>query len=207
MRRVVGVIRWAYVATLLLALLTCVQTARAFSLWPNSTSRWAGTSLPMHWDITFMSMGTGFINDANQAIWDWDAPTMFFTFYTCDQSCPWATHSWDYGGINPLTQTSITFDGSGHISGYSQNVNRCSCIAWYTGTGTVPSNQLDFITDFRHEMGHLLGLCHSGTPGTLMYYSQNYGERKYVGPDAQNGSNYLYDRPPYNGPGPESPHC
>lgn len=56
----------------------------------------------------------------------------------------------------------------------------------------------------KHELGHALGQCHSGSSTTLMYYQTFYGQVRYVGTDAVNGNYYLYEGPAYNGPGPEA---
>lgn len=152
-------------------------------------------------------MGSGFTTSASEAISDWNINQISgpqFTFNSCgSQPCPNPTTARDYGGVNPLTQTSVYFDGNGHINRYDQTVNKCSCISWYNGFSTIPSNQLDFKTNMRHEFGHALGLCHSTQPGYLMYFSLNYGEYRFIDTDAQNGAAWLYN-PNFSSPVPDS---
>lgn len=75
------------------------------------------------------------------------------------------------GSNGPLANTTRSIDGWGHL--LSRTMVIYTNYNWWTGGTPIPSGYYDLKTVLRHELGHGLGLCHSGTPGTLMYRSTN----------------------------------
>ena len=65
--------------------------------------------------------------------------------------------------------------------------------AWHTGGLPVPAGMFDLETVNLHELGHGLGLSHSGTSGAVMYPSVGAGQAKRVlHQDDMDGVSFIY---------------
>jgi hypothetical protein len=68
---------------------------------------------------------------------------------------------------------------------------------FYDGTqaSSLPSNYYDLRSIPRHELGHVVGLCHSGgTTTRLMYAVLTKGVVKPIDYDAATGDRWIYNR-------------
>ncbi len=201
----------SFILLLLLTMVAGIQTARAFTVNSGSpTPKWTNPSAYYYFDSSFTHQGITWQNLFNSAINEWNTNAWLGAqFFPCSYAgspsqCQ-PIKGVDYGQNSTYGQTNVQIDwlNSNRITGWVTNINTCSCVAWYTGTGTPPSNQVSLWSVMKHEIGHSLGLCHSGSTTALMYKYTPSGRTLYVGSDATNGDYYLYYGPNYSGPGPE----
>ncbi|MCB1046572.1 MAG: matrixin family metalloprotease [Calditrichaeota bacterium] len=65
---------------------------------------------------------------------------------------------------------------------------------WHTGAGVAPSGSYDLQSVVLHELGHALGLGHSGTSSAVMFATLPDGVNKRVlQPDDLDGFEFIYD--------------
>lgn len=202
----------AWLSLGLLSLTTGVQGVRAFTLYNGSPHpRWYGYAMYYYYDISFTHQGVSWQTAFDSAASEWASNAgMGWEPFPCSYAPPNTTcypvYASDLQNPSPLAVTRVAWGAGNYINSETQQINSCSCINWYTGTGVVPVNKYDLATVAKHELGHSLGLCHSAGSTKLMYAYVSPGQRSYVGADAVNGNYYLYYSL-YSGPGPEQSSC
>lgn len=165
--------------------------------WPNHKATYKITS-------NFGNQGPGWKQRALDAITNWNAvKSSAFSFESKSSSNNIIDASSQSCGNTCLAETTPSYNGS-TMTKFVLKINVYQGFAFYDGSQapTVPSNYYDLRSTMRHELGHALGLDHSGTGDACLMSTQTRpGVERPLDKDAKDGLLYLYDSK-YKGPGP-----
>lgn len=196
-----------------LAILTAVSVAVAALLGLNATTsaytlsgkRWKNPDAAFIFLNSYLSQGAGWKDRALEAMGNYTAHTPF-TYWEGTTSLN------DVSALDLSSQCSSclarTFysynPANNELAEADIQVNTGSGYAFYDGTqgSSIPPNYYDLASVMRHELGHGLGLCHSGTEHLVMYAYLDNGHVHPFDNDVDNGTTRIYD-PSYSGPDPE----
>ena len=144
-----------------------------------------------------------------------DVPTSFFAYAyggttsRCPSLYNGCPGSQVFDGYNDVGWADIPSAGVLGVIWYSASVDEMDIIidnanfVWHTGALPVPAGMFDLQTVTLHELGHGVGLSHSGTPGAVMYPSVGAGQAKRVlHQDDIDGVSSIY---PEGSPAPTAP--
>jgi|GEM_PF-1562150 len=189
-----------------------VSPALAFTL---SGGRWFQSQTTYVVDQDFANQGTGWttsVQDATGNLLGWKVNIIsinhtLFDFNLDSNSSNHIRTATSAECSNPCIMNTLTSTNIlGYFLNYTMRINVIQGNAYYDGTQTptIPSNYYDLDSMLRHEFGHVLGLCHTGTAYTLMSAGLSPGEIRYVDGDAIQGARRIY----WSGTTPpEAPSC
>ncbi len=169
------------------------SSAKAFTLLPGNP-KWPNAQACYIVDAGTMSSTEA--NLVSTALQNWNGAGgtswLFFFGSSCGNHIKKAALSSSDCSNGVLARTSQSYSGSTML-GYTVTINNNCGTAWYEGQFSyIPSNYMDFTSVARHELGHGIGLCHSGVNGRLMYRLLSTGTAYGIDTDARNALAYLY---------------
>ncbi len=194
----------ALMFALFLALMVAAS-AQAYTVWGP---KWPNANATYVIDSSYSNQGPGWDDRATYAVADWNgvtsSPFVFGQMSTSDNHIRALNIANECNDCLAWTRRWNSFWDPNEFIQFIVEVNIGSGYAFYDGTQapSIPSNYYDLETVMRHELGHALGLCHSGGSGLLMSPTLPQGVVRPIDNDAANGDAYIYN-PDYAGPDPE----